>query len=270
MPFYCENGLLCENQIPERSQKQSNPPSSPSHLNLRRAPPPISAGPPWQELEELSPLLHQAARGLHQRPMSKAPHPSLRDHCAPHPRFRTTKSPPVGDIIRASIQPPKKKAKVSEPTLIDLSEPEEPASEPQPSRPEPQPSRPPKDSRILGMTPEAIIRRPYCRARPFHSELCFDVATFRLQPQLRDSFHLLRRYHLEQLLTPRDFFYPRVAMDFYQSMTTHHVRDPSVIHFSIDGRHGILGARHIADALRIPYEPLNGGLSSRINPSPAI
>ncbi|KAL6328468.1 hypothetical protein AAG906_038343 [Vitis piasezkii] len=30
-------------------------------------------------------------------------------------------------------------------------------------------------------------------------------------------------------------------------MTTHHVRDPTVIHFTIDGRHGILGARHIAE-----------------------
>ncbi|RVW24518.1 hypothetical protein CK203_090879 [Vitis vinifera] len=139
----------------------------------------------------------------------------------------------------------------------------------QPSQPasEPQSSQPPSDSQIpSGMTPEMIIKRPMltqppiegnldCRARPFHSELCFDVATFRLQPQLRDSFHLLRRYHMEQLLTPRDFFYPRVAMDFYQSMTTHHVRDPTVIHFTIDGRHGILGARHIAEALRIPYEP---------------
>ena len=38
-------------------------------------------------------------------------------------------------------------------------------------------------------------------------------------------------------------------------MTTHQVRDPTVIHFTIDGRHGILGARHIAEALRIPYEP---------------
>ncbi|RVW18365.1 hypothetical protein CK203_108310 [Vitis vinifera] len=37
-------------------------------------------------------------------------------------------------------------------------------------------------------------------------------------------------------------------------MTTHHVQDPTVIHFTIDGRHGILGARHIAKALRIPYE----------------
>ena len=60
---------------------------------------------------------------------------------------------------------------------------------------------------------------------------------------------------MEHLLTPRDFFYPRVAMDFYQSMTTHQVRDLTVIHFTIDGRHGILGTRHIAEALRIPYEP---------------
>ena len=116
------------------------------------------------------------------------------------------------------------------------------------------------------MTPEVVIRRPMvtqppiegnldCRARPFHSELCFDKATFRLQPELRDSFHLLQRYHMEHLMTLRDFFYPCVALDFYQSMTTHHVRDPTVIHFTIDGRHGILGAKHIAEVLRIPYKP---------------
>ena len=56
-------------------------------------------------------------------------------------------------------------------------------------------------------------------------------------------------------MTLRDFFYPCVALDFYQSMTTHCVRDPIVIHFTIEGRHGILGARHIVEALRIPYEP---------------
>ena len=59
---------------------------------------------------------------------------------------------------------------------------------------------------------------------------------------------------MEYLMTPRDFFYPRVALDFYQFMTTYRVRDPTVIHFTIYGRHGILGTRHIAEALRIPYE----------------
>ena len=70
-----------------------------------------------------------------------------------------------------------------------------------------------------------------------------------------DSFRLLRRYHMDHLLAPRNFFYPRVAMDFYQSMTTKQVRNPTLIHFTIDGRHDILGARHIAEALQIPYEP---------------
>ena len=40
-------------------------------------------------------------------------------------------------------------------------------------------------------------------------------------------------------------------------MTTRHVQDPTVIHFTIDGRHGILGARHIAEALHIPYKPVS-------------
>ena len=131
---------------------------------------------------------------------------------------------------RSSSHLPKKKAKVLEPELINLSEPSsEPPIEPRPSQ------SPPKKSQIpSGMTPEVLIRHPMviqppiegnldCRARPFHSELCFDTTTFRLQPELRDSFHLLQRYHMEHLLTPRDFFYPRIAMDFYQSMTTYQV-----------------------------------------------
>ena len=60
---------------------------------------------------------------------------------------------------------------------------------------------------------------------------------------------------MEHLMTPRDFFSPRVVLDFYQSMTTHHVQDPTVIYFTIDRHHGILGAKHIAEALRIPYKP---------------
>ncbi|RVW83480.1 Retrovirus-related Pol polyprotein from transposon 17.6 [Vitis vinifera] len=116
------------------------------------------------------------------------------------------------------------------------------------------------------VTLEEVIRRPMlpqppiegnldCRTRAFHSELCFDLAAFRVRSELAQSFQLLRRYHMEHLLAPRDFFYPRIAMDFYQSMTTKEVRNPTLIHFIIDGRHGILGARHIAEALQIPFEP---------------
>ena len=40
-------------------------------------------------------------------------------------------------------------------------------------------------------------------------------------------------------------------------MTTCRVRNPNAIHFIIDGHHGILGARHIVEALHIPYEPVS-------------
>ena len=179
---------------------------------------------------------------------------------SPSQRRYQTRRPPTTPGASSSCpkksvsRPPTKKARVSGPI-----EPLEP----------PQPQPPTTESQIpSGMTPEVIIKQPMvnqppiegnldCRARPFHSELCFDRETFRHQPELRDSFNLLQRYHLEHLMTPRDFFYSRVALYFYQSMTTHRVRDPTVIHFTIDGHHGILGARHIVEALRIPYEPVS-------------
>ncbi|RVW57864.1 hypothetical protein CK203_116851 [Vitis vinifera] len=94
------------------------------------------------------------------------------------------------------------------------------------------------------------------------------ATTYRFSDSLRHAPEPLSDFSRAQGLLPsapevsygafadsQGFFLSRVAMDFYQSMTTHHVRDPTVIHFTIDGRHGILGARHIAEALRIPYEP---------------
>ena len=197
-------------------------------------------------------------------------------------RYNTRRSLTI--VGASSSGPPKKKAKVSEPINLteSSSKPEsEPTPSPSPAKKspllaknspppvkKPQPSQAPtRESQIpLDMTLEEAIRHLMvtqlpiarnldCRARPFHSELFFDIATFIIQPELRVSFHLLQRYHVEHLLTPKDFFYPRVALDFYQSMTTNQVRDPTTIHFTIDGRHGILGARHIAEALHITYEP---------------
>ena len=50
-------------------------------------------------------------------------------------------------------------------------------------------------------------------------------------------------------MTPHEFFYPRVALKFYKPMTTRGVPSPIAIHFTIDGRHGVPEARHIAKAL---------------------
>ena len=139
--------------------------------------------------------------------------PPSEDGTLPSPPQRRyqTKRPPTtpgasSSLLKKSIsRPPAKKAKVSGP--IEPSEP-------------PQPQPPTIKSQISSrMTPEVIIRQSMvtqppiegnlnCRVRPFHSELCFDRETFRHQPELKDSFHLLQRYHLEHLMTPRDFFYP--------------------------------------------------------------
>ena len=85
--------------------------------------------------------------------------------------------------------------------------------------------------RPSGTTPEVIIKRPMvtaspipgnldCRAKPFHSELYFEIEAMRQEPDLQDSLGLLQKCHLKCLMTPREFFYPRVAMGFYQSMST--------------------------------------------------
>ena len=104
------------------------------------------------------------------------------------------------------------------------------------------------------VTAHLIEGNSNCRAKPFHSELYFDIEAMRQQSKLWDSFGLLQRYHLECLMIPREFFYPRVAMDFYQSMTTQGAQSPIAIHCSIDGRQSILEARHIIEALHIPYK----------------
>ena len=96
---------------------------------------------------------------------------------------------------------------------------------------QPDSQAPAKSQRPFGITLEVIIKRPMvivppiernsdCRARPFHFKIYFDIEAMRHHPKLRDSFGLLQRYDLERLITPREFFYPRMAMDFYQSMTT--------------------------------------------------
>nr|CAN67575.1 hypothetical protein VITISV_025809 [Vitis vinifera] len=142
-------------------------------------------------------------------------------------RARVESSEPI-DLTEQSPEPSPVPSSV--PSLVPSPAPPAEPQEPQPPLPEPQiPAE---------IAPEEIIRRPMLTQLPIEGNL-----------------DCRARYHMEHLLTPRDFFYPRVAMDFYQSMTTKQVRDPTLIHFTIDGRHDILGARHIAEALQIPYEP---------------
>eukprot|EP00261_Vitis_vinifera_P029955 XP_010664697.1 PREDICTED: developmental and secondary metabolism regulator veA-like [Vitis vinifera] len=175
-----------------------------------------------------------------QGPTSEPPRPE-----AASPQVKPTpQNPPARRYLtRSGGRPLQKRARVESSKPINLTEqslvpsPEpSPAPSPAPapmSPAQPQEHQPPlsKPQIPSGVAPEVLIRHPMltqppiegnldCRARQFHSELCFDTTTFQLRPELADSFRLMRRYHMEHLLAPRDFFYPRVAMDFYQSMTT--------------------------------------------------
>ncbi|XP_034693682.1 anther-specific proline-rich protein APG-like [Vitis riparia] len=128
-------------------------------------------------------------------------------------------------LTRSGGRPLQKRARVESSEPIDLTE-QSPVQSPVPSpEPSPMPSPappakpqasqppPPKPQISAEPTPEVILRRPMltqppiegnldCRARLFHSELCFDTAAFQLRPELEGSFQLLCRYRMEQLLTP--------------------------------------------------------------------
>nr|CAN77130.1 hypothetical protein VITISV_022657 [Vitis vinifera] len=151
-----------------------------------------------------------------------------------HPTRRPPTDPvsPAAKAKRPASRPPAKRAKFSDPG--------EPSQTPQ--------AEPPiEDSQIpVGVPLETIIRQPMIVGPPIEGNLdCRDR-----------SFYSKTWYHMEHLLTPRQFYYPRVVLDFYQSMTTQGVRNPTLIYFTIDGRQGAIGARYIAEALRIPYEPV--------------
>ena len=63
---------------------------------------------------------------------------------------------------------------------------------------------------------------------------------------------LVHRYSLLPFMTPRQFFYLRVVLEFYHTMTSRGVSNQMQLHFSIDGRLGILRASDITVALGLP------------------
>ena len=70
-------------------------------------------------------------------------------------------------------------------------------------------------------------------------------------------------------MTPRQFFYPRVVIEFYHTMTFRRVPHSTVIHFSIDGHEGTLQAVDIAAAFHFPATPANSANYSLL-PHPSL
>ena len=60
-------------------------------------------------------------------------------------------------------------------------------------------------------------------------------------------------------MTPPQFYYPRVVLQFYHSMTSRGVPSPLELRFSIDDRSGVLRAADITAALGLPAKLENSG-----------
>ncbi|RVW23239.1 Retrovirus-related Pol polyprotein from transposon 17.6 [Vitis vinifera] len=169
----------------------------------------------------------------------------------------------------------RKRSLRKEPVLDPVSEPSQPKAIPPPQSPEPSsipsPDPTPVPSPIQSLVPSPRrkqklrslkrhfrapnsirnssgrrIRRPMLTQPPIEGNLdsgaCTDIQPAEEIPHgaPADSERL---------------FLPKGSHGFLSIHDNQTVRDPTLIHFTIDGRHGILGARHIAEALQIPYEP---------------
>ena len=137
----------------------------------------------------------------------------------------------------------------------------------------PKPSQSPtaaEESSSPQLSPASRIRRPLfvgtpilgnvgLHARDFHGESYYDVPALTADPRFRDSMRLLTQYSLLPFMTPRQFYYPRVVLQFYHSMTSRGAPSLLELRFNIDYRPGILRTADISAALGLPPEQANSG-----------
>ena len=137
------------------------------------------------------------------------------------------------------------------------------------SRPQPSPS-PVRESSSPHLSPASRIRRPLFTRTPipgnvdlhdrdFHGETYYDVPALTGDPRFRDSMRLITQYSLLPFMTPRQFYYPRVVLQLYHSMTSREVMNPLELRFTIDDLSGVLRAVDISAALGLPAELANSG-----------
>ena len=138
------------------------------------------------------------------------------------------------------------------------------SSRPQPS-PVPSAAEATSSPRLL---PASRIRRPLFVGNPipgnarlhrreFHQESYYDVPALRGDPRYRESMRLIEEYSLLPFMTPRQHYYPRLVLQFYQSMTSKGADGPLELQFSIDDRPGVLRVADISAALGLRIPPRN-------------
>ena len=138
------------------------------------------------------------------------------------------------------------------------------------SRPEPTPSPAAEETSSPQLSPASKIRRPLfvghpipgnvrLHSRDFHGESYYDVPVLTADPRFRDSMRLIEHYSLLPFMTPRQFYYPRVVLQFYHSMTSLGGPSPLELRFTIDDQPRVLRAVDISAALGLQTVQANSG-----------
>ena len=177
-------------------------------------------------------------------------------------RYQTRMGPRAPSLVpqrRSRRARPSKRARTSGPR-------ESSSSRPHPSQ---SPSAA-EESSSPHLSPASRIRRPLfvgtpipgnvgLHARDFHGESYYDVLVLTAHPRFRDSMRLITHYFLLPFMTPWHFYYPRVVLQFYHSMTSRGAPSPLELRFTIDDRPGVLRAADISSALGLPAGQANSG-----------
>ena len=138
------------------------------------------------------------------------------------------------------------------------------------SKPELTPSPTVEATSLPQLFPASRIRRPVfvghpipgnvgLHSRDFHGESYYDVPALMADPRFRDSMRLIEHYSLLPFMTPRQFYYPRVVLQSYHSMTSQGAPSPLELRFTIDDRSGVLRGTDISAALGLQTVQSNAG-----------
>ena len=136
------------------------------------------------------------------------------------------------------------------------------------SEPTPSPAAEVTSSPLL--SPASRIRRPlfvghptpgnvWLHRREFHGESYNDVPALMANPRFKESMRLIEHYSLLPFMTLRQFYYPRVVLQFYHSMTSRGALSPLELWFSIDDRPRVLRAAEKLAALGLQTVQANVG-----------
>ena len=120
------------------------------------------------------------------------------------------------------------------------------------------------------LSPASRIRRPIFVGNPipgnvrlhrreFHQKSYYDVPALMANHRFRDSIRLIEHYSLLPFMRPRQYYYPRVVLQFYHSMTSRGAPSLLELRFTIDDRPGVLRAADISAALGLQIPQANSG-----------